>query len=69
MTTMAESHVVKEIKGAFVIPFHLRILTEISAQIFFFELLHTNLGEKIHHFYPLASRASGTKNPLALMIF
>ena len=26
-------------------------------------------GEKIHHFYPLASRASGIKNPLALMIF
>ena len=26
-------------------------------------------GEKIRHFYPLASRASGTKNPLALMIF
>ena len=26
-------------------------------------------GEKIHHFYPLASRASRTKNPLALMIF
>ena len=26
-------------------------------------------GEKIRHFYPLASRASGTKNQLALMIF
>ena len=26
-------------------------------------------GENIHNFYPLASRASGTKNPLALMIF
>ena len=26
-------------------------------------------GEKIHHFYPLASWASGIKNPLALMIF
>ena len=26
-------------------------------------------GEKIRHFYPLASRASGTKNPLALMSF
>ena len=25
--------------------------------------------EKIRRFYPLASRASGTKNPLALMIF
>ena len=24
---------------------------------------------KIRHFYPLVSRASGTKNPLALMIF
>ena len=26
-------------------------------------------GEKIRHFYPLASRASGTRNPLAIMIF
>ena len=31
--------------------------------------LVVNAGEKIRHFYPLASRASGTKNPLALMIF
>ena len=26
-------------------------------------------GEKIRHFYPLASRASGAKNLLALMMF
>ena len=31
--------------------------------------VHVNTGEQIRHFYPLASRASGTKNPLALMIF
>ena len=29
----------------------------------------TETGEQIRHFYPLASRASGAKNPLALMIF
>ena len=56
-----------------------KVQRQFSTMLYLLGLKHYNLtrfgnqmartGEKIRHFYPLASRASGAKNPLALMIF